>query len=161
MLACALLACAIGYWAWNRSSRFQPPLYKTHLDRILASERLIAQGATTEEIRKLQLEVASRPDLKLVLPSQYLRFLKISNGFYYDNFGFESTKTFIECNEQWKSSGTPSHFVIFGGDETVLFVLDQISKQYHIMNWDDRRTRATFASFDEMVAEHLRSCRRP
>lgn len=156
-LLIATFTFAVGYWAGNSESWFRPPTYKAHLDKMLASgEYGRNPPATPKEIRDLQLEAASRPDLKLVLPSEYLRFLRITNGHNYDNFGIESTKTFIECNERWKTSGTPKHFVIFGGDETYLFVLDQISGRYHFLSWEVDETKATFASFEEMVAERLR-----
>jgi hypothetical protein len=156
-LLIAMFTFALGYWTASNASWFRPPLYKAHLDHMLASGEYGRNApATSKEIRDLQLEVVNRPDLKLVLPPEYLRFLRFANGHQYDNFGIESTKTFVECNERWKTSGTPKHFVIFGGDETYLFVLDQISGQFHFLSWEVNETRATFASFDEMVAELLR-----
>jgi hypothetical protein len=159
-LFAVIVAFALGYWAGGYSAWYRPPAYQAHLDRLVqGNPGSLSAPATAREIHALQIQVNDRPDLKLVLPQQYLQFLKVTNGYQYDNFGFASSKEFVALNDRWKTSGTPAHFVVFGEDESRLYVLNQVSEQYHFLRWDDRQSQAIFSSFDEMLAELLRTCR--
>jgi hypothetical protein len=146
---------------FRKDLRMKALPYMVYLDRIRVGNPNgnFSRPATHEQIQQLRADAVGRSDLRLAVPDQYVKFLEITNGFYYDNFGIASTRTFVEENDRWKSSGTPANFIIFGEDESMLYVLELNTGKYAFFRWDSDLVEKSFESFDAMLAELLRQHR--